>query len=227
MAADGAFDAGFLAGTLTGRAVAVQPGREQVAGQVVAADEGGAHVPAEYGGPVVASAGVAAGQLPAVLPQPSPQRRLAGGRQCVGSDPHHPGAAVRAFLAVFEEEVEALRRAAGIAGALTQVPWPAQSWRPAGPGCGRTRRCLTGGRCPCRVGGHVRWVQPAEPVADFSCRRAGAGWPPDRGAGLASRRRCSPAVVMVSTSPLASMVNRNDAFWPLPAQGAGRNRLAQ
>ena len=129
VAADGAFDAGFLAGTLTGRAVAVKPGREQVAGQVVAADESRAHVPAEYGGPVVAAAGVAAGQLPAVLLQPSQQRRLAGCRQSVGSDSHHPVAAVRAFLAVFEEEVEeeveALRRAAGISGAITQVPWPA------------------------------------------------------------------------------------------------------
>ncbi len=68
---------------------------------------------------------VAAGQLPAVLSQPSPQRRLAGCRQSVGSDSYHPMAAVRPLFAVFEEEVDALWRAAGITGAITQAPWPA------------------------------------------------------------------------------------------------------
>jgi hypothetical protein len=123
--ADLAFDAGFLAGALAGRAAAVKPGCEQVVRQAVAADEGGAHVPAEYRRAVVTAARVAAGQLPAVLPEPAPQRGLAGLRQRAGADAHYPAAAVRAVLAVFAGEVDSLRQAAGTIAAVTQAPRPA------------------------------------------------------------------------------------------------------
>ena len=126
VAADLAFDVGFLAGALAGRAVAVKPGGEQVIWQAVAADEGCADMPTEHRCTMVAAARVAAGQLPAMLPEPTPQRGLAGFGKRVGADAHHPRAVVRAVLAVFVEEVEALERAAGPAGALTQVPWPAE-----------------------------------------------------------------------------------------------------
>ena len=45
--------------------------------------------------------------------------------QRVGADAHHPAAAVCAVLAVFVEEVEAQRRAAGTDGAVAQAPRPA------------------------------------------------------------------------------------------------------
>ena len=69
-------------------------------------------MPAEYRRAVVTAARIAAGQLPAVLPEPTPQRGLAGLCERVGADAHHPMAAVRAILAVFVEEIEALRRPA-------------------------------------------------------------------------------------------------------------------
>jgi hypothetical protein len=73
--ADRHLDRGFLAGPAWVRAVAVEPGREQFGWLPVALDERGPDVPPEYRGPVVAAAGVAAGQVPAVLPEPAPQAR--------------------------------------------------------------------------------------------------------------------------------------------------------
>jgi hypothetical protein len=131
VAADLAFDVGFLAGALAGRPAPVKPGGEQVVPQVVlpvvAEDEGGTDMPAEYRRAVVTAARVAAVQLPAVLPESAPQCGLAGLYQRVGADAHYPRAAVCAVLVVFVEKVEALRWAAGSAGALTQAPWPARS----------------------------------------------------------------------------------------------------
>ena len=83
-------------------------------------------MPAEYRRAVVAAARVAAGQLPAVLPEPAPQRGLAGLCERVSADADYPAVAIRAVLTVFEEEVEALRWAAGPAGAVRQVPRPAE-----------------------------------------------------------------------------------------------------
>ena len=155
MAADHAFDAGLLAGALAARPVAVKPGGEQVFRQAVAADKGGADAPAEHRRAVIAAARVAAGQVPAVLPESAPQHGLAGRCQRVAADAHHPAGAVRAVLAVLEEEVQALRRAAGTAGALTREA------RPAG------------------LGG-LPWVRGSG-VARARNRGLGAGW---RGRGV-------------------------------------------
>jgi hypothetical protein len=81
IAADRHLDRGFLAGPAWVRAVAVEPGREQFRWPPVALDERGPCVPPEYRGPVVAAAGVASGQVPAVLPEPTPQGGLAGSGQ--------------------------------------------------------------------------------------------------------------------------------------------------
>ena len=121
IAADRHLDRGFLAGPAWVRAVAVEPGREQFRWPLVVLDERGPCVPPEYRGPVAAAAGVAAGQVPAVLPEPVPQGGLAGGGQCVRADPHDAAAAVAADLAVFEEEVDAA--AGAVAGpAVPQLP---------------------------------------------------------------------------------------------------------
>ena len=106
VAADGHFESGFLAGPARVRAVAVEPGCEQSRWLPVAVDERRPDVPPEYRGPVVAAAGIAAAQVPAVLPEPVPQGGAAGSSQRVRADPHHAAAAVAADLAVFEEEVD-------------------------------------------------------------------------------------------------------------------------
>ena len=75
----------------------------------VAVDERRPDVPPEYRCPVVAAAGIAAVQVPAVLPEPVPQGGATGSGQHVRADPHHAAAAVVADLAVFEEEVDPAR----------------------------------------------------------------------------------------------------------------------
>jgi hypothetical protein len=58
--ADLAFDAGFVAGALARPSVAVEPGGEHVIRQGIAADEGGAHMPAEHRRAMVTTARIAA-----------------------------------------------------------------------------------------------------------------------------------------------------------------------
>ena len=108
------------------RTVAVKPGREQSGWLPVALDERGPHMPTEDRGAVVAATGVAAGQVPAVLPEPVPQGGLAGCGQCVRADPDHPAAVIAADLAVFEEEVDTAT------GAVTgpAVPQPPRAAEP-------------------------------------------------------------------------------------------------
>jgi len=100
-------------------------------------------MPAEYRRTVVTATWVAAGQLPAVLTEPAPQRGLAGCGQHLGADTHHPAAAVGAVLAVFVEEVgsrRVRRRSKGpAAGSRTWRRSRAGTaarlaWRPACPG---------------------------------------------------------------------------------------------
>jgi hypothetical protein len=95
-----------VAGPARVRAVTVEPGREQSRWLPVAVDERRPDVPPEYRGPVVAAAGIAAAQVPAVLPEPIPQGGAAGSSQGVRANPDHAAAAVAADLAVFEEEVD-------------------------------------------------------------------------------------------------------------------------
>jgi hypothetical protein len=99
VSADGHFESGFLAGPARVRAVAVEPGCEQSRWPRVAVDERRSDVPPEDRGPVVAAAGIAAAQVPAVLPEPVPQGGAAGSSQRVRADPHHAVAAVAADLA--------------------------------------------------------------------------------------------------------------------------------
>ena len=133
VAADGHLERGFLVGPAGVGAVAVEPGCEQSGWLPVAVDERGPDVPPEYRGPVVAAAGVAAGQVAAVLPEPAPQGGAAGGGQRVRADPHHAAAAIAADLAVFEEEVDpAVGAVAGLA-----VPQPP---RAAAPGSSASSR---------------------------------------------------------------------------------------
>jgi hypothetical protein len=157
---------------LAGRPVAVKPGSEQVIRQGVAADEGGAHMPAEHRRAVVTAARIAASQVPAVLPEPAPQRGLAGLCQRVGADAYHPAIAVSAVLAVLVEEVQALRRAAGTADALSQVPRPrdtataSASWPVSGSGPGPGHELPDGrGRQPWTIQqtGPVRRQAPGTP----------------------------------------------------------------
>ena len=184
VAAGLAFDAGFLAGALAGRPAAVKPGGEHVIRQAVAADEGSADVPAEHRRAVVAAARVAAGQVAAVLPEPAPQRGLAGRCQRVGADAHHPAAAVRAVLAVLEEEVQALRRAAGTAGALTQATRPAQ------PGGQLIQDPVElTGICPAAAARGRQMTRPGWTGCGPSSGGAGRGWLPGPGAGPPSGRR--------------------------------------
>lgn len=116
--------ASWLARSLRGRWRSSQ-GCEHFIWQAVAAYQGGAYMPAEYRRAMGADARVAAGQLPAVLAKPTPQRGLAGLCQRVSADADDPGAAVRAVLAVFEEEIDSLWRTTGTAGAVPQTQRPA------------------------------------------------------------------------------------------------------
>ena len=95
-------------------------------------------MPPEDRGAVVAATGVAAGQVPAVLPEPVPQGGLAGRGQCVRADPHHPAAVIAADLAVFEEEVDTA------AGAVTgpAVPQPPRAAEPGQQPVELARSCL-------------------------------------------------------------------------------------
>lgn len=86
---DAPLDSGFLAGPARVRAVAVEPGCEQCRRVPVAVDECGPDMPPEYRGPVVAAAGVAVGQVAAVLPEPAHKGGLPGGGQRMRADPHH------------------------------------------------------------------------------------------------------------------------------------------
>ena len=74
---------------------------------------------------MVAAAQVAAGQVPGVLPAPTPHGELAGDGQRVRA-PDRPAAAIAADYAVFEEAVDAAAR---------RLP----AWR-ARPAAGKTRR---------------------------------------------------------------------------------------
>ena len=60
-----------------------------------------------------------AGELPAVLPEPTPQGGLAGCRQRMGAHADDPVTAIPADLALLEEEIDALPRPAVGAAAVT------------------------------------------------------------------------------------------------------------
>ena len=134
----------------------------------------------------------------------------------------HPAGAVRAVLTVLEEEVQALRRAAGTAGALTQEPRPAQ---PGG-----------------------RLIQdPVELTSISSASAASSGqvtrpcWtgPPSvrrsRGPGLAAGPGCRAAfraAVIRGGRDGEHVTGGADGepegtSWPWPADAAGRDRVAQ
>ena len=157
-----------------------------------------------------------------MLPEPAPQRGLAGLGQRVGTDAHHPAAAVSAVLAVLVEEVQALRRAARTAGALMQAPWPVQP----------------GGQL---IQDPVELIDvcPAAAVRDGQMTRPGrTGLPPV----LRSRRRGLAAcpgswaaftVVVIRGGRNCEHVTSGadgepeGVPWPRSADAAGRDRLAQ
>ncbi len=179
-------------------------------------------MPAEHRRAVVAAARVAAGQVPAVLPESAPQHGLAGRCQRVGADAHHPAGAVRAVLAVLEEEVQALRRAAGTAGALTQEPRPAQ------PGGQLIQDPV-----------ELTSISPASAARSGQVTRPGWTGPPSvrrpRGPGLAAGPGCRAAfraAVIRGGRDGEHVTGGADgepegASWPWPADAAGRDRVAQ